>query len=607
MIFSFLAFIFPLAILGALAYTAYYMFNGSAKDELQFPKPLLASLLLAVFAVNVFGYTWHVGFGMGAFFVLLFIAILYSTKAKERTWVHYTITVLGSISAMGFAFRANEFVQSINGTLVPLLLLAALVLHSTKRFDWYSGWILQTLWQYALRLLRQGPLLLRQIFTKKIAQHSAVFTAIKTLVLTCVVVVFFGTLLAQADPVFAHLVEDIFEQLFGRTVVSVFVATALFALLTVRLPVVAGKPAKLQFLHIAEATVPIAALVGIFAVFLAIQSRYLFGSHADFSLLDITYSDYVRKGFTELLVVTFFGGILTYILSLKSKALGAGVTYKALTVLNTVLVVELGLLLASALKRNMMYVETYGITRVRVIGVLFLVWLAILLAQLLWFALRNKAKESQVLIGTLCTSAVLLVCINTWNIDAYIAKATPPRNEPIDMVYIAGLSADAIEGWHTVVQTAQAEYNRLRTLSSFTEADIQSLANVKVAMALLLTERDLYTDAASPHYEWKNYNYGTSKAVDFFNNHTNASDIECVFREASDLQYQKKISTYDYEHRRLYEFEYPFLDMNISYYPTDATSAEIAADDASADQLYIQTGYYGSLGEQPNGKAEQCL
>jgi Domain of unknown function (DUF4173) len=607
MIFSFIASIFPLAVLAALAYTAYYVFRANTNDQLQYPRPLIASIILAIFALNVFGYTSHIGFGMGAFCMFLFIAILYSTPAKERSWLQYYVTVTGSVTALFFAFRANDFVQNVNGTVVPLLLLLALVLHSTKRFEWYIGWILQTIWQYALRLLRQGPLLLRNMFNGKIAQHSGVFTAIKTLVLTCIVVAFFGTLLAQADPVFAHLVQDIFDELFGRTILSIVVAVFLFATLTVRLPVLAGKAPKLQFLHIAEATVPIAALVGIFAVFLAIQSRYLFGSHADFSMLNITYSDYVRKGFTELLVVTFFGGVLTYGISLKSKALAAGTTRIVLTTLNTVLVLELGLVLASALKRNAMYMETYGITRVRIIGILFLVWLAILLVQLLWFAVRKQAKEVHVLIGTLVSSTVLLVVLNIWNIDARIANAVPPRNEPIDVVYIAGLSADATTGWQTVVQTAQAEYNRLRTLATFTETDKKSLANIKLAMALLLTERDVYTDAMSPHYDWKNYNYSTAKAVDFFHDHQNTSRIECVFREASDLQYAKKISTYDYEYSRLYEYEYPFLDMNISYYPTDAVSAEVATTEENTEPLYIQTGYYGALGMQPNGTPEQCL
>src|SRR5690606_14477966 len=98
-------------------------------------------------------------------------------------------------------------------------------------------------------------------------------------------------------------------------------------------------------------------------------------------------SQYVRKGFIELLTATFFGGLLSYVIALMSHQEEKKEKSWQLQGLNTVLIVELGFLLGSAWKRNAMYMDVYGLTRVRLIGELFLLWLAGFLALLLLFSL----------------------------------------------------------------------------------------------------------------------------------------------------------------------------------------------------------------------------
>lgn len=591
----------PLSSLAITAYFIIYCFRHKKGDTIVFPKHLWVALLLPALGLNIFAYDTEMGFGLGVFFATIIAGIVMATPRPKRTWLHYCFAAVGIFAALCFGFRSNEFVQTINVLTTLCSILGLLLLTAAQKFEWFSGWIGLTVWQYFLRCIRQVPLLVRSLFTTKASNHPYVTVAIKTTIFTLVLLLFFAYILAKADPVFANLVSDIIDQLAGRTVLTGLLLAFLIVVLSIGLKTTAAKAPQMKWLGYTETIVPLAAIALLFTVFLYIQLRYLFGSHADFSSLGITYSDYVRKGFIELLFATFFGGVLTYIVALKRHALRSDARGSWLGALNAVVIVQLGLLLVSAVKRDMMYVEMYGLTRVRIIGGIFLVWLAVLLALSLWFALRKAAKERQVLLGGFWASACVLVALNVVNIDEHIAKATPPRNEPMDYFYIAALSFDAVDGWQTMLNNAAQQHNAIiaKGRTRITESDKVQMANIKMASTLLQDEWRR-AEWRFDNYKWQNFRYADYKALKWFtsNNQEVVNKAQCLFSEIYDWQLEQGVDLYDQEYERIYTYEYPFVYIDNSYYPTQF--------DMLQDSWYVssQLERYGrGVG---NGVAEAC-
>ncbi len=65
------------------------------------------------------------------------------------------------------------------------------------------------------------------------------------------------------------------------------------------------KPILAPFLGFTESTVVLIAVDLLFALFVFIQFRYLFGGQANITPVGYTYSEYARRGFGELVAVAF--------------------------------------------------------------------------------------------------------------------------------------------------------------------------------------------------------------------------------------------------------------------------------------------------------------
>lgn len=113
------------------------------------------------------------------------------------------------------------------------------------------------------------------------------------------------------------------------------------------------------------------AVLAVYALFCAIQFVYLF---AGAGLPDgLTYSEYAREGFWQLVVVAginlaLFGIFLQYTAKARwFSAMLAG------------LLAETAMLLVSAIRRLWLYVDAYGLTWLRLISAWFIVFLAVVL------------------------------------------------------------------------------------------------------------------------------------------------------------------------------------------------------------------------------------
>jgi hypothetical protein len=203
------------------------------------------------------------------------------------------------------------------------------------------------------------------------------------LVLGLPVTVIAVVLFASADATFAQLLEDVkrldlrLGDLPGRLLVAAaiaWLAAGALAFVTdatdqpaTRLAV--GPPLRLGS---TEALTVLVLLDLVFAVFVALQAAYLFGGLDTLALTGMTYAEYARRGFFELVAVAVLAG--TTVLVLEALVTPRIRSYVAAALLLTALT---GVVLASATLRLRLYQEAYGWTELRFYVLTAIVFLAL--------------------------------------------------------------------------------------------------------------------------------------------------------------------------------------------------------------------------------------
>jgi hypothetical protein len=132
------------------------------------------------------------------------------------------------------------------------------------------------------------------------------------------------------------------------------------------LAVESGKPRS----GATEVIVVLVAVDLLFAAFAAIQVVYLFGGTDTLATIGMTYSDYARQGYFQLVGVVALAGLLLIgaheIAGRRRDLLAAGLTLLVLT----------GVILASAALRLRLYQDAYGWTELRFFVAASIGWLA---------------------------------------------------------------------------------------------------------------------------------------------------------------------------------------------------------------------------------------
>lgn len=176
--------------------------------------------------------------------------------------------------------------------------------------------------------------------------------------------------------------------------------------------------------------------------FVGFQFVYFFGGEANISLSNITYAEYARRGFFELVAasVIIFSIALFVLVMTKRKEKKLPIWVQICTI---ILCLCNGVLLVSALRRMLLYVDVYGLSVKRVLTL----WLMCIIGMcLVWMLIKCFKPDIDVLklIGiTVVAGVCVLSLTNTeriiarYNIDRYLSN---PANTTIDINHLGGLS-----------------------------------------------------------------------------------------------------------------------------------------------------------------------
>ena len=186
----------------------------------------------------------------------------------------------------------------------------------------------------------------------------------------------------------------------------------------------------------------------LFLSFIIIQFFYLFGGKDYVWGIEeyITYSQYAKKGFYELIAASIISFFLIYGLDKSSfrKNLRENKIFK---ILSAVLILEMSVIIYSAWTRMAVYVDGYGLTFSRFIVFALLLWILSVFLIFLYKKIFQEKKEAVFLFSIFCLSIVFWTGINIINPDAFIAKENIKKLEQgkeLDSFYLSRLSLDAI-------------------------------------------------------------------------------------------------------------------------------------------------------------------
>ena len=265
----------------------------------------------------------------------------------------------------------------------------------------------------------------------------------------------FGGLFVAADAVFRNLlvssVPDL-RHLWSHLLIGAGIAWLSCGLLRDLLAtrdeqrlVAAGLVERRAPTRILVGPTEIAVALGIvnvlFAVFVAVQIRYLFGGRSLVeSRVHLTYAQYARHGFFELLAVS----LLVLPLLFAAHALlrhRSPFSLRLVQALSGVLIALVLVVMASALERMRLYQREYGLTELRLYSTGLILWLGFVFV---WMAATVvRARPRLFVMGALVAGFAATLALNVANPDALIARTNLDRPH-VDTAYLGGLSDDAV-------------------------------------------------------------------------------------------------------------------------------------------------------------------
>ncbi|MCX4627132.1 DUF4173 domain-containing protein [Streptomyces sp. NBC_01443] len=274
----------------------------------------------------------------------------------------------------------------------------------------------------------------------------------KAALVAVVLLVLFGALFASADAAFADLLSGLTPDVsVGNSPVRflLFLLGALLALAAAR---AAAAPSRWDRIRVApgkprsrvEWALPLVVLNLLFAGFNAVQLAVLFGGYDKvLESTGLTYAEYARQGFWQLLWATLLTlAVIALALRWAPRA-GAGDRRFVGVVLGTLCALTL-VVVASALRRMDLYVDAYGLTRLRVSVAAMELWLGLVIVLIMAAGVFGASRLPRAVAGS---AAAAVLAFGLLSPDGMVAEKNVARFQQdgkIDLAYFQSLSADAV-------------------------------------------------------------------------------------------------------------------------------------------------------------------
>lgn len=400
----------------------------------------------------VLAFAYDFGFyeqGLGANFLVFisvavagFAVLALKNKLIQNVWAWY-LTAPTVALAVAPALYNNEF-ATFAAPILATISWAMFAMSLTIQSMGLPFYLIQLpLWSHLDQLVTNWKNIYHDLFTHEEGNAKKIVWGI---VIAFPILLVFAGLLASADPIFADWLKNlnIWEGIWRvfRTLMMTLFVSAFFYLLASDKNHLREKGAKVFKLEPVTVGVVLGLVNALFALFVYIQIKYLFGGTTFVLGNGITIAEYARSGFFELVRVLILAAVL--IIGTHRSFAHHG-SHWVINSLQALFIAQIGVVAASALYRMGIYQDTYGFTTMR----LYVEWFIYAVMGALLFsgiALIAKIQFRRFFQTVLCAVLIVAATVSLINVDGVIARENISRfktGKGLDMNYISRLSSDA--------------------------------------------------------------------------------------------------------------------------------------------------------------------
>lgn len=428
---------------------------------------------LGVLFAELLVYTWFGSWGLLVpVVVAAWYGVLFWYRGPEGFVTRSSLLLFGAVCllALSYANFANPYFRLWNALLLPVLVALHL-------FEWAGGvhwpWCSPRMVSERLGLLLSGffsrfgtPFAALGSF-KNLSHKRAVYVLLGlgvSLPLLLVVV----PLLGEADALFRHLTGGLVEWValhlsswMARLTVGLVLAPLFFSLLYLLRRGGPSKDAVAAEARTVDAALPItvlAAMDGLYLLFLAVQFAALFGGERYLAEAGVTYAEYARSGFFQLVAVAGLNLTLGLLSVQFTDQTGRG--WRWVRFMSTLLVGVSMVMLGSAAYRMTLYVMEYGLSFKRFLTYWAMVMLLLFFVAALMKIWRTGFSFFKVLLVAGLAGWLML---NYCNVDFLVERYNHGRygkDQSVVDTQTLALQASDWRSWSVAAQLAAMKEGR---------------------------------------------------------------------------------------------------------------------------------------------------
>lgn len=363
------------------------------------------------------------------------------------------------------------------------------------------------------------PLALRELFAgeRRAGALGRIRTTLRLTLIVASLLLVFGSLLRSADPIFASLVS--LPDLDVGTIVSHVFLFGFFAWIAggwaygalVESPQVRRAPARFPIsLGALDLTTALGTLTLLFGAYVVTQLGWFFGGERFLrATTGLTAAEYARRGFFQMVWVVAL--VVPLLLATRAVLAPEPSLARRHTLLSLPVVGLLGAIILSAALRMRLYVQYYGLTVERLYTLVFMGWLAIVLALLTLTVLRGRGHTF--VAGSVVSALTLLIGLHIAVPDVIVARvnlaraASSTATVPLDLPYLTSLSGDAVP--LAVEATLATPTERERRDALHADAHCAAASRLLYSWGPASRVMDRHQSAGA----WRTWNAGEARAL----------------------------------------------------------------------------------------------
>ncbi|MGL4606325.1 MAG: DUF4153 domain-containing protein [Eubacteriaceae bacterium] len=417
---------------------------------------LLKIKLLLYLLVSAFSFIYLIllelpGLSVPIFILIQFIALFFLIPKKKPLFTFIPIFILGLNS-----FISGNNIWRLSNFIIITLLYSVMLMIADKNFT-FKDTTLKFMGTLSKNVIRPFSFFIIPIqwirsITNGRTQRLLMILSGIAISIPCLLAIIL--LLSSADQIFAKSVSKIYLGLGSsldflsliKIPLGFLIGFYLFGIIySIYQPkpfqntVATFEPKKKKDLTIIN--IVLCSILIVYTLFAVIQFKYLFANSNSLPY-GLTYTDYARRGFFELL---FLSGINLLLIFLTLKLSGNNTSFwaKCSKVFSSYLCLITFMLLGSSFYRMWLYNQDNGLTRLRFLVLGFLIFEAIGLVFTFIYIMKPKFN---IIAVYLCISLSYYLVLNIIPIDSIIAKNQIDRYFETgkgDLDYTLSLSTDA--------------------------------------------------------------------------------------------------------------------------------------------------------------------